>query len=256
MRDSTESDATGNALQAPSSTDRQVLEILMNFSTSATGPEPSSRPDQTTSRPQDQACEDSGRTRVEPSAPLLDAHDHGLPGRDRAQPVASGRLRRTSTHRMDESVSNPLGLLADASGEAQDGVLQDPPSSAAPTDEGHTALDTRSQGRVSSAADTRTYIPSNTHENTGIASIQVADQGTAHTILNRPGYVSLGLKMDRGILESALDNLIRSPSGRAGRYTSYFAPKEQKSAPDTGPDLDPVDLGLVTMDEAENLFPM
>ena len=256
MRDSTGSDATGNPLQAASSTDRQVLEILMNFSTSATGTEASSRADGTTSRPQDQVREDTGRTRVEPSAPLLDAHDDGHPGRDLAQPIASGRLRRTSTQRMDESVSNPLGLLADASGEAQDDVLQDPPSSAAPTDEGHAALDARSQARVSSAADIRAYIPSNTHENAGIAPIQHAVQSTAHTILNRPGYVSLGLKMDRSILESALDNLIRGPAGRAGRYASYFAPKEQKSAPDTGPDLDPVELGLVTMEEAENLFPM
>lgn len=253
---STGNDLTGSVLQAASSTDRQVLEILMNFSTSATGPETSAKPDQITSHVQEEVCQNTERTRVEPSEILLDAHeDSHLGGTQLPQNVAD-RLRRTSTHRMDDSVSNPLGLLADASGEAQEDGPVDPASSPGATDGGDAVLDARSRARALSDAHTRACISSNTPNASDMAHDQLSGQSTAHTILNRPGYVSLGLKMDRSILESALDNLIRSPAGRAGRYARYFIPKEQKSAPDTGPDVDPVELGLVTMEEAEDLFPM
>jgi hypothetical protein len=62
--------------------------------------------------------------------------------------------------------------------------------------------------------------------------------------------------MDRSILESALDNLLSSPMGGVERYANYFTSRGQKAAPDTGPDVDPIELGLVSVQEAEYLFPV
>lgn len=139
------------------------------------------------------------------------------------------------SHRTDNSVSNPLGLMADASGEAQKNEEDDrcqPPAAA--------ALQNASSEHVS--------ITSWTHQSSRITGI-TQDQ----SLLCRPGYVSLGLKLDRSILEHALADL-STRSGHLGQYANYFKSPNQSRARDIGPDLDPIDLGLIGLDEVGSLF--
>lgn len=86
-------------------------------------------------------------------------------------------------------------------------------------------------------------------------SSQVTRVAYAQSLLCRPGYVSLGLKLDRSILEQALADLSMRP-GHLGRYADYFKSQSQSQPLDTGPDLDPIDLGLTTMEDACSLFSM
>lgn len=130
-----------------------------------------------------------------------------------------------------EPVSNPLGLVADACGEAQ-------------------ALDQQSSAALSSPV-------SNSESISLLATSprEVGSRGLACQLLRRPGYVSLGLKLDRRNLEHGLNALL-SHEGQICRYSDYFKPSEGSQGRDTGPDLDPVDLGLLSMEEAHYLFPM
>lgn len=73
-------------------------------------------------------------------------------------------------------------------------------------------------------------------------------------LLSRPGYVSLGLRLDRQCLEEGLEALF-VPDAPC-RYSNYFKPVDSHPPRDTGPDVDPADLGLVSMEDAEYLFPM
>lgn len=116
-----------------------------------------------------------------------------------------------------EPVSNPLALLADASGAAQ--AL----SPASNVEAGH--------GR------------------------SPAGQSIGRHLLHRPGYISLGLQLSRDSLESGLDALFVPPS-QSSHYSNYFRPPDGNPPRDVGPDLDPVELGLVSMAEACDLFPM
>lgn len=72
-------------------------------------------------------------------------------------------------------------------------------------------------------------------------------------LLNRPGYVSLGLKLDRPVLEQALDVLLTCEIPRC-QYLDYFTPVEQGKHRDLGPQLDPIDLGLLSAGDALSLF--
>lgn len=140
-------------------------------------------------------------------------------------------------HRADDSVSNPLGLLADAFDEAQ------------ANEEHNSHLDPCSSTTTISLGDvppldTAVLLPD---------SNQPGE--LARNMLRRPGYVSLGLNLERGILEGALGSLF-SHSGGIGQYANYFKTRHQEHAQDTGPDVDPVDLGLVSMEEVWYLFPM
>lgn len=74
-------------------------------------------------------------------------------------------------------------------------------------------------------------------------------------LLHRPGYVSLGLQLDRDTLEAGINTLI-GPHEYPYRYSNYFKSTPQVPPRDVGPDVDPVELGLVTMDEARYFFPV
>jgi hypothetical protein len=129
-----------------------------------------------------------------------------------------------------EPISNPLALLADASDAAQ---ALEPLSSPA---------------RTSPASND---APSTTQLMHGLT----ADGGFGRRLLRQPGYVSLGLQLDRESLEQGLDALL-APRENESRYSNYFKSPARMPLRDIGPDLDPVDLGLVTMKEAYYLFPM
>lgn len=139
-----------------------------------------------------------------------------------------------NSQRTDESVSNPLGLLADASGEAQG-------------DENFISSDS------SSTTTQTTSLVDSTYQST-MAPV-CSSVNAAQSLLRRPGYVSLGLKLDRGILDDALRSLSTLPN-HMGRYANYFKAPAQTQTLDTGPELDPVDLGLVSEEEVQYLFPM
>jgi hypothetical protein len=119
-----------------------------------------------------------------------------------------------------EPMSNPLALLADASSDA-------------------------AQALVEATGDVNVNANANVHSNIGVG----------RRLLRRPGYVSLGLRLSRDTLEQGLDALF-APMPAARSHANYF--KRPQCAPlrDVGPDVDPVDLGLVMMDEAATLFPL
>lgn len=125
-----------------------------------------------------------------------------------------------------EPISNPLALLADASDAAR--ALERHSLSA-----DHTP---NSMGRLSAQGD------------------NVNSQSLGR-LLRRPGYVSLGLQLSRESMEHALDALL-TPLPSVDRYSNYFKRPVQDSLRDVGPDVDPVELGLITMEEAYYLFPM
>lgn len=67
-------------------------------------------------------------------------------------------------------------------------------------------------------------------------------------------YVSLSLKHNRNTLQSTLNNLLTYP-GCIERYANNFKRRVQHQAPDTGPDVDTVDIGLIYMEEVWYVFP-
>jgi hypothetical protein len=82
----------------------------------------------------------------------------------------------------------------------------------------------------------------------------VNGQSEGHYLLHRPGYVSLGLQLERGSLVQGLDSLLTCVD--AGHHSLDYFKRTGFRQRDVGPDLDPVELGLVTMDDANYLFPM
>ena len=213
-----------HADQQRSPSDTDILEILLNFRSAS----PRSQ------RPVNGYIEETASSPTYIPSPAQDTAA--------AQPHYDQAATDSSPHRADESVSNPLGLLADASGEAQANQDQ----------EEH--LDPELSVAVSSAVGDA--VPS-LEPVAPIVPNPDAGQtvGMAQSMLRRPGYVSLGLDLDRPILEGALENLLTRP-GRIGRYANYFKTANPKHSPDTGPDVDPVDLGLISMEEVWYLFPM
>ena len=138
----------------------------------------------------------------------------------------SGELSQSNR----EPISNPLALLADASDATQ--ALELHSKSANPSPE---------TNESSSATQSSASQPIGTR--------------LGRQLLHRPGYVSLGLQLGRDTLEAGIDTLI-GPSEHPYRYSNYFKSSLQVPLRDVGPDVDPVDLGLVTMDEACYLFPV
>jgi hypothetical protein len=130
-----------------------------------------------------------------------------------------------------EPINNPLALLADASSAAQalhHTVVQSIESPASNIDSVHS--------RQSSSYSSGSWL--------------------ARRLLSRPGYVSLGLQTNRTSLEQGLEAVFTATTEREYRHLNYFKPAGSGPSRDVGPDLDPVDLGLVTMEEAYYLFPM
>ena len=138
----------------------------------------------------------------------------------------SGELSE-STH---EPISNPLALLADASDAAQAMELHSMSNKSSPETNGAFSVNQPLAGQSTGAS-------------------------LGRQLLQRPGYVSLGLELDRDTLEAGINTLI-GPSESLYHYSNYFKSTPQVPLRDIGPDVDPVDLGLVTMDEACYLFPM
>lgn len=131
-----------------------------------------------------------------------------------------------NSHSNFEPVSNPLALMADAAVAAQ-------------------AMGTHSDQM-------------NPSPGSNIDSLQGGvspEASTGRNLLHRPGYVSLGLQLSRDTLESGLDALF-NPNWEADRYSNYFRPPDTNPPRDVAPDLDPIELGLVTMEEVYLLFPM
>lgn len=124
-----------------------------------------------------------------------------------------------------ESISNPLGLLADVSGAAQALELQSTPT------------------------------PPSVQDSSNYATARSGSRGLARSLLHRPGYVSLGLKLSKETLEQGLDALFTAERMEYP-HSHYFRAAEPNMTRDTGPDVDPVDLGLISMDTANYLFPM
>ncbi|KAL4863429.1 hypothetical protein BDV12DRAFT_202103 [Aspergillus spectabilis] len=123
-----------------------------------------------------------------------------------------------------EPMSNPLALLAHASDAAQasetspvsSSTLNSPPS--------------------------REQASRNPGESEG------------HRLLHRPGYVALGLQLDRASVVQGLDTLLAHL--HAGHQSLDYFKRTATRQCDVGPDLDPIELGLVTMEDAEYLFPI
>ncbi|KAJ5742816.1 uncharacterized protein N7511_011217 [Penicillium nucicola] len=137
----------------------------------------------------------------------------------------------TTNQANQEPTSNPLALLADASDAAQ--VLELFPMS-------HNNLPGLNSG--SSATEPQTS--------------QVHSTSLGRQLLHRPGYVSLGLKLDRKTLDQGLDAILAPSPVVESRYSNYFSTAPRAPLRDIGPDIDPIDLGLVTMEEAHHLFPI
>jgi hypothetical protein len=131
-----------------------------------------------------------------------------------------------TSHVSLEPVSNPLALMAEAAGAAQALEAQSGPTNFSPASNFESVSGDLSPG-----------------------------EGIGRYLLHRPGYVSLGLHLDRKVLESGIDALFAPPT-ESDRYSNYFRSPDTNPPRDTGPDLDPVDLGLVSMEEAYALFPM
>ncbi|PYI16063.1 hypothetical protein BO99DRAFT_366926 [Aspergillus violaceofuscus CBS 115571] len=93
------------------------------------------------------------------------------------------------------------------------------------------------------------------HADASQASKDNTREGRERELLSRSGCVSLGLQLSRESLETGLDTLFAS-SVKPGRSSDYFKPPDPSAFRDIGPDLDPVELGLVTMEEAHFFFPI
>ncbi|KAJ5699102.1 hypothetical protein N7462_001107 [Penicillium macrosclerotiorum] len=131
-----------------------------------------------------------------------------------------------TSHMNFEPVSNPLALMAEAAGAAQ-------------------ALETHSNQITTSPMTEAEYVQRELPPGVGMG----------RHLLHRPGYVSLGLQLSRQTLERGLDTLF-GPALELDRYSDYFRSTETGSPRDVGPDLDPVELGLLSMEEAYTLFPI
>lgn len=111
---------------------------------------------------------------------------------------------------------------------------------------------------ASDAAQATETSPGSVNALTSPASRRQSDrqkgETEGHRLLHRPGYVSLGLQLDRASLVQGLDTLLDSTD--AGHQALDYFKRTGVRQRDIGPDLDPVELGLVTMEDAHHLFPM
>ncbi|PYH67055.1 Zn(II)2Cys6 transcription factor [Aspergillus vadensis CBS 113365] len=128
------------------------------------------------------------------------------------------------TEPVQEPMSNPLALLTYASDAAQ-------ASETSPT----------SLNTVTS--------PTSRRQNS-----REMGESEGHRLLHRPGYVSLGLQLDRASLVQGLDALLDRVD--AGHQSLDYFKQTGVRQRDVGPDLDPVELRLVTMEDANYLFPI
>lgn len=182
--------------------------------------------------PSREANETRGYHRV--SSPLETNASYSLSNRRNSVLREAGIQEEASSfvhlqHSDQEPISNPLALLADASDAAR--ALECPSMSThiSPIQVGESDPTPRLSDKVTGSL--------------------------GHRLLHRPGYVSLGLRLNRQCLEHGLDALL-APVQMERKHPNYFKGPGDNYPHDVGPDLDPVDLGLVTMDEVSYLFPM
>ncbi|KAL3478893.1 hypothetical protein BJX99DRAFT_268951 [Aspergillus californicus] len=123
-----------------------------------------------------------------------------------------------------EPMSNPLALLAHASDAAQ---------ASEPSPVSSTTLN---------SPPSRDQATRNPGESEG------------HRLLHRPGYVALGLQLDKASVVQGLDTLLANV--HAGPQSLDYFKRTAARQCDVGPDLDPIELGLVTVEDAEYLFPI
>ena len=145
--------------------------------------------------------------------------------------ISQSPTDKNSPHESSKSVSNPLGLVADVCKEVQE-------------------FDRSSNPTLSLLTSNPEHI--NFH---ATSFPETEPLSLAHRLLRRPGYVSLGLKLDRKTLEDGLNTLLHKKI-EIYQYLDYFKPVDTNKGRDTGPEYDPVDLCLVTMEEAHSLFPL
>lgn len=181
---------------------------------------------------------DTHNTNTQPAAEIEESHnaiiDDNLALTNMEFHTAAAQSERqdsTPPYRGGTPVSNPLGLVADAYERAEASAQQ--PTIA-------TLTSPSSQGEDSN----RPFTTEHTEP-----------QSLASALLRRPGYVSLGLELPRQTLEQGLEAVL-SEQGKNQQALKYFQHNDRNRARDTGSDLDPVDLGLVSMEEAEYLFPV
>jgi hypothetical protein len=124
-------------------------------------------------------------------------------------------------HMLRSRTTNPLWLIADASREAVSSM-------------------------VSHRESSRIYDTQHSPENF---------LNRSRCLLNIPSCVPLALQMDPQVLEEGLDALFITSDQRRTAL-DYFKYRDINHFPDTGPDLDPIEQGLVTIQEARNLFSM
>ncbi|KAL2212457.1 hypothetical protein CC79DRAFT_421122 [Sarocladium strictum] len=145
----------------------------------------------------------------------------------------SGATNTDAAHRTtDHTVSDPMGLLTDAEGQA------------------HADDEEKADGEPCTPSSQAT-LPSRRVASTPIFTPRHPD--TASSLLSRPGYVSLGLNVDRRTLERALDSLSSKPSVSM-HHAHYFKAPRVNDSLDVGPDLDPVDQELISIPEVHHLF--
>ncbi|OGM49536.1 hypothetical protein ABOM_001687 [Aspergillus bombycis] len=125
-----------------------------------------------------------------------------------------------ASHVINDPVSNPLALLVAASGAMHSESIPNTPVSNAES----------------------------AHEGQSPSSTSIANR-----MLNRPGHLSLGLQLSEESLQSGLDALFTTPTSNH-KCTDYFRSSDDGPPRDIGPDLDPVELGLISMEEAYHLF--
>lgn len=148
-----------------------------------------------------------------------------------SSPSDSETNSQSSPVESNGSVSNPLGLVADACGEAE-------------------ALCQQSNVTLSFLAPNTEYInlltTSGQAEPADLARDLLAQSRNGAGVLNN---------LDKQTLEHGLCSLLKNEV-RTCQYKDYFKPSDINEDRDTGPDVDPVDLGLVSMEEAHYLFPL
>ena len=74
-------------------------------------------------------------------------------------------------------------------------------------------------------------------------------------LLQHSVYASLGLQLGRDTFEEGL-GAIYDPTPPIHSHSNYFRPPDANSPRDVGPDLDPIELGLLSLENAHSLFSM
>ena len=145
----------------------------------------------------------------------------------RSDGIRHGIVPPTARTRQHNLKSNPLWLIADASREAL----------------------------AATTSPRRPETPGLGHQLEDSEDFSLRQLSKSRHLLDGPTCVHLGLKLDSQILEEGLDTIFTTPQHH-GPTLEYFKDRDANRYRDTGLDLDPVEQGIVTIAEAQRLFPM